>query len=238
MKNSAEDNVSSDQFGLQFFNSIHCDRVCVVGVLEEDVAMPAPFILTLLFLRSTFIRDYIRGWNSTKTALRRQRTHSDVKGDKTKKPCSLVHTWTLNSVTEHLHPGRRFLMCCWQKVKTYRTFLRFSLKAGVFTTSHVSEINRRRTRDHKLETNPVDDFSVKVFKLHRQKHDWQKEEANVTNFISGWRLTLDSVSQCGPEPPARRVQQVCEAAAPVFPPLQIHPGALNLASWPSFCERR
>lgn len=61
VKNSAEDNVSSDQFRLQFFNSIHCDRVCVVGVLEEDVAMAAPFILTLLFLRSTFIRDYIRG---------------------------------------------------------------------------------------------------------------------------------------------------------------------------------
>lgn len=61
VKNSAEDNVSSDQFRLQFFNSIHCDRVCVVGVLEEDVAMAAPFIQMLLFLRSTFIRDYIRG---------------------------------------------------------------------------------------------------------------------------------------------------------------------------------
>lgn len=162
MKNSAEDNVSSDQFGLQFFNSIHCDRVCVVGVLEEDVAMAAPFILMLLFLRSTFIRDYIRGWNSTKTALRRQRTHSDVKGDKTKKPCSLVHTWTLNSVTEHLHPGRRFLMCCWQKVKTYRklcckkhlcgmneasgTFLRVSLEAGVFTTSRVGDEQEKNQR--------------------------------------------------------------------------------------------
>lgn len=117
-----------------------------MSVLEEDVAMAAPFIQMLLFLRSTFIRDYIRGWNSTKTALRRQRTHSDVKGDKTKKPCSLVHTWTLNSITEHLHPGRRFLMCCWQKVKTYRTFLRFSLKAGVFTTSRVGDKQEKNQR--------------------------------------------------------------------------------------------
>lgn len=52
VKNPAEDNVSSDQFRLQFFNSIHCDHVCVGGgcsdgsSLHSDASVPQIYIYT------------------------------------------------------------------------------------------------------------------------------------------------------------------------------------------------